>query len=190
MSRRGEQGSCWRLCPADFLIADFRFSIFDFNRQSTIGNRPLGSRSSRAACRFPSPSHGESGVSLLEVLIAVTILGLSFTAIFSGLSAALRTTNTLGGYNRLIEYAEQKLNELALDPSLGPGQVRSGVSDSGLSWRATTQLADERPSSDPERPVAQLIRISLEASWTTRGSTRSFTLQTLKLRVPEPPPAP
>lgn len=132
----------------------------------------------------------ESGVSLLEVLIAVTILGLSFTAIFSGLSAALRATDTLGGYNRLIEYSERKLDELALDPTLKPGQDRFGVSDSGIRWRATTQLADERPSSDPDRPL-QLIRISLEASWTTRGGRRSLILQTLKLRVPEAqPPAP
>jgi len=138
--------------------------------------------STRKACGFP-------GVSLLEVLIAVTILGLSFTTIFSGLSAALRTTDTLGGYNRLIEYAEQKLNELTLDPTLKPGQERFGVSGSGMRWHATTQLADQRPSSNRETPV-QLVRISLEASWTTRVGKRSITLQTLKLLVPEAPPAP
>ncbi len=128
----------------------------------------------------------ESGVSLLEVLIAVTILGLSFAAIFSGFSAALRTTDALAGHNRLIEYAERKLDEIGLDPTLEPGQDRFGVSNSGIRWRATTQLADERPSSNPNRPV-QLIRISLEASWTTRAGKRSLVLQTLKLRVPEAP---
>jgi general secretion pathway protein I len=130
-----------------------------------------------------------AGVSLLEVLIAVSLLGLSFGAIFPGLSSALRTSDLLDGYGRCVEYATAKLNDLALDPTLGPGEVRSGVSNSGVRWRATTGLVDKRPTSDPDRPV-QLIRIRLETSWNTSRGTRSFVLQTLKLRLPEPRPNP
>jgi general secretion pathway protein I len=130
-----------------------------------------------------------AGVSLLEVLIAVSLLGISFAAIFSGLSSALRTSNLLDGYGRSVEFASEKLNALALDPMLGPGEVRSGVSNSGIHWRATTQLVDKRPSSDPDRPV-QLIRIRLETSWSASRGTRSFVLQTLKLRLPQPLPNP
>src|SRR5689334_9659297 len=92
-------------------------------------------------------SGGSAGVSLLEVLIAVSLLGISFAAIFSGLSSALRTSDLLDGYGRSVEYATEKLNDLALDPTLGPGEVRSGVSDSGIRWRAITGLVDKRPSS-------------------------------------------
>lgn len=126
----------------------------------------------------------EAGVSLLEVLIAISLLAISFTAVFSGLSSALRTTDQLGGYDRSVEYATRKLNELVMDPALGPGEERSGVSGSGISWRASTVLVDERTSFNPDQPV-ELIRIRLETSWNAPAGRRSFVLQTLKLRLPE-----
>ena len=130
----------------------------------------------------------EAGISLLEVLIAISLLGVSFATIFSGFSAALRTTDRLDSFDRGNEFATRKLNELFLDPSLAAGQVRSGVSPSGLSWQARTQLVEERPLSDPKEP-AQLVRIILEVSWRTRSGRQSLNLETLKLCIPEPPPS-
>jgi type II secretory pathway pseudopilin PulG len=131
----------------------------------------------------------EAGISLLEVLIAISLLGISFATIFSGLSAALRTTDRLDGFDRGNDYAARKLSELVLDPSLAAGQVRSGVSPSGMGWQARTQLVDARPLSDPDKP-AQLVRITLEVSWSTRSGRQSLSLETLKLCLPEPPPSP
>ena len=130
----------------------------------------------------------EAGVSLLEILMAIALLGISFAAIFSGLSAALRTTDRLGLFDRGNDYAARKLSELMLDPSLAAGQVRSGVSPSGISWQARTQLMDSRPLSDPKHP-AQLVRILLKVSWSTRSGRQSLNLETLKLCIPEPPPS-
>ena len=135
------------------------------------------------------PRRGEAGVSLMEVLMATSLLGISFATIFSGLSAGLRTTGRLDSFDRGNEFATRKLNELFLDPSLAAGQVRSGVSPSGLSWQARTQLVEERPLSDPKKP-AQLVRIILEVSWRTRSGRQSLRLETLKLCIPEPPPSP
>jgi type II secretory pathway pseudopilin PulG len=132
---------------------------------------------------------GEAGISLLEILMAISLLGISFASIFSGLSAALRTTDRLDRIEQGSDYAARKLSELVLDPSLAPGEIRSGVSPSGMAWQATTQLVDTRPLSDPDAP-AQLVRINLEVSWRTRSGRQSLNLETLKLRVPEPPPAP
>ena len=130
----------------------------------------------------------EAGVSLLEILMAIALLGISFAAIFSGLSAALRTTDRLGLFDRGNDYAARKLSELMLDPSLAAGQVRSGVSPSGISWQARTQLMDSRPLFDPKKP-AQLVRITLELAWSTRSGRQSLSLETLKLFIPEPPPS-
>jgi prepilin-type N-terminal cleavage/methylation domain-containing protein len=131
---------------------------------------------------------GEDGVSLLEVLIAISLLGISFATIFSGLSAALRTTDRLDRFDRANDFAASKLSELFLDPSLAAGQVRSGVSPSGIGWQARTQLVDTRPLADPKKP-AQLVRIILEVSWRTSSGPQSLSLETLKLCIPEPPPS-
>jgi type II secretory pathway pseudopilin PulG len=131
----------------------------------------------------------EAGISLMEVLMAISLLGISFATIFSGLSAALRTTDRLELFDHANEFAAKKLNELVLDPSVADGQVRSGVSPAGISWQARTQLVDTRPLSDPKNP-AQLVRIILEVSWRTRSGQQSLNLETLKLCIPEPPPSP
>ena len=106
---------------------------------------------------------GEDGISLLEILMAIPLLGISFASIFSGLSAALRSTDHLGRIEQGSDFAARKLSELVLDPSLVPGEVRSGVSPSGLAWEATTHLVHTRPLSDSDKP-AQLVRINLEVS--------------------------
>jgi prepilin-type N-terminal cleavage/methylation domain-containing protein len=127
----------------------------------------------------------EAGVSLLEVLIAISILGIGFTAIFSGLSSALRTVERVDHYTLVTNFAADKLNEIAIDSRLEPGQVLSGVSDSGLNWRARTDLVDQRPGASADQPV-QLVRVEVQVSWETSKGFQSFALQTLKLRVPTP----
>ena len=53
---------------------------------------------------------GSAGISLLEVLMAISLLGISFATIFSGLSAALRATDHLGAFDRANAFATQKLS--------------------------------------------------------------------------------
>jgi type II secretory pathway pseudopilin PulG len=146
---------------------------------ATSGAAPARQRRQRHSC----------GISLLEVLMAIALLGISFATIFSGLSAALRATDRLSGSDRATAFATQKLNELYLDPSLQAGQVRSGVSPSGVWWEARTQAVGTRPWSDPKRPI-QLLRIDLEISWPTRLGRQSLSLETLKLCIPQPQTSP
>jgi type II secretory pathway pseudopilin PulG len=131
----------------------------------------------------------EAGVSLLEVLMAISLLGISFASIFSGLSADLRTTDRLDLIERANDYAAGRLRELMLDPSLGAGEERSGGSPLGMEWTARTRLVEARPLSDPKKP-AQLVRIILEVSWRTRSGREGLSLETLKLCIPQPPPSP
>ena len=128
-------------------------------------------------------------MSLLEVLMAISLLGVSFVTIFSGLSAGLRATDRLDLFDRANELATQKLNELFLDPSVGADQWRSGTTPSGIEWQARTELVDQRPLPGSKTP-AQLVRIDLQVSWRTRSGQQSLNLESLKLYIPPPPPSP
>lgn len=135
-------------------------------------------------CRPQYPNRrGEAGVSLLEVLIAISLLGICFAAVFSSLSTDLRAIRRLHQYDQAVEWATNHLNELTLDPTLEPGQARTGVSDSGFLWRVETELVDKRPGPAPDRPV-QLMRIVLDLSRDSVASPRIIRLETLKLRIP------
>ncbi len=127
--------------------------------------------------------HRQAGISLLEILIAISILAMSFTAIFSSMSAALRAETRLDQYRRVVDYATNKLNEVALDPDLEAGQESAGAGPSGLRWKVWTNVADTRPGLGPDRPL-QLVRIVVQVSWKGSAGPQSYVLQTLKLRYP------
>ncbi|SPE32202.1 putative General secretion pathway protein H [Acidobacteriia bacterium SbA2] len=131
----------------------------------------------------------EAGMSLLEVLMAISLLGVSFVTIFSGLSAALRATGRLDAFDRGNEFATRKLNELFLDPSLTADQLFTGTTPSGIEWEARTVLVDERPLAGSQKP-AQLVRIDLRVSWRTRAGSQNLNLESLKLCIPPSPPSP
>ena len=135
------------------------------------------------------PSRRAAGMSLLEVLMAISLLGVSFVTIFSGLSAALRATGRLDAFDRGNEFATQKLNELFLDPTFGVDQMRSGTSPSGIEWQARTELLDQRPLAGSQQS-AQLVRINLEVSWRTRLGRQTLSLESRKLFIPPAPPSP
>ncbi len=128
-------------------------------------------------------NHGQAGISLLEILIAISILAMSFTAIFSSMSAALRAESRLDQYRLVVDLATNKLNEVALDPNLVPGQDTYGISAPDLRWRVSTRVVDTRPGFGPDRPL-QLVRIVVQVSWKGSAGPQFYVLQTLKLRYP------
>ncbi len=128
-------------------------------------------------------NHDEAGISLLEILIAISILAMSFTAIFSSMSAALRAETRLDRYRAVVDFATNKLNEVTLDPNLTAGQDFYGVAAPDLHWRVWTRVADTRPGLGPDRPL-QLVRIVVQVSWKGSAGPQTYVLQTLKLRYP------
>lgn len=131
----------------------------------------------------------EAGISLLEILIAVSILGICFTALFSGFSTALRTAARIQASDRVVALATEKLNELEVDPDLRAGQRVSGMTSSGLRWEAKTELAEQGPGNSAENAI-QLVRIAVEIDWQSANGPQRFALETLKLSVPTPKGAP
>jgi len=126
--------------------------------------------------------NSQKGISLLEILIAVSLLGVAFTAVFTSLSTALRTIDRLAQYNRAVDFAHLQLNVVLLEPALEPGFQRSGVFPSGETWTARAELVEERPGPSPDRRV-QLLRVIVAVRWKLPGGWQTFTLQTLRVGV-------
>ncbi len=126
--------------------------------------------------------NSQKGISLLEILIAVSLLGVAFTAVFTGLSTALRTIDRVAQYNRAVDFALLKMNQVLLDPTLQPGFQRLGEFSSGETWAARAELVEERPGATANQRV-QLLRVAVEVRWKLSRGEQRFALQTLKLRM-------
>ena len=127
------------------------------------------------------------GFTLLEMIVATTIMAIAVVGLMSGLASATRNAARLQDYDRAVQLARVRMNELLLDRTL-PQNVRiDGLFDPAVSggmeagWQAQLSMY-ERP------PVARvndtaLDRIELQIWWTSGEQRRTFTLDAFRPRV-------
>lgn len=127
-------------------------------------------------------------MTLLEVLVAASLLGLSFAALFSVFSVSLRSIERIQAHARVAAFAEAQMNELLLtNPQ--PGGRLSGQGANGMRWEATTELFDRvrpAPLSGEAAPGPSVVRLRLTVFWKGRKTEQQYTLESLKLVMPPP----
>lgn len=130
----------------------------------------------------------DRGFTLIEVLVAFTILTLSLTALLHSFSQSTRTSVIAARYAEATTVAE---NALAIAVAQSPIEfgVADGVAANGMRWRveAAPHLVDRVASEDEESleedRLFQLVRVSVavrfDESLATAG--RSVRLSTIRL---------
>lgn len=125
---------------------------------------------SKAACR---------GFSLLEVLVAFTILAMVLGALFHLFSTGMLAAQKSDRYSRATVIAQSKLDELGVEYALSEG-VTSGTTDDDFHWRITVNAYtdDQLPATDlPLRPLS----VNVDVFWEEGGNSRTFTLMSMML---------
>ena len=127
----------------------------------------------------------QKGFTLLEILLAIVILGVSLTVIMQQFSAGLRIAYTSKTYTTAISYAKQKLEEFQLQEEIEETE-ESGDFDDGYSWRVTIvpyedYLEEEGEDEDLfELLPLEMYRLDSVVSWMEGDKEKSVLLSTLK----------
>lgn len=127
----------------------------------------------------------QKGFTLLEILLAIVILGVSLTVIMQQFSAGLRIAYTSKTYTTAISYAKQKLEEFQLQQEIVETE-ESGSFDDGYSWRVTIvpyedYLEEEGEEEDLfELLPLEMYRLDSVVSWMEGDKEKSVVLSTLK----------
>jgi len=138
----------------------------------------------------------QRGFTLLEMIVATTIMGIAVVGLLTGISGATRNAARLRDYDRVVQLARLRMNELLLDERLPRNTEISGLFDPALSgglntgWRARVTIAEESPA--PAPGDLALDRIQLEIWWMAGPQRRTFALDTYRrftLRVEDIAPA-
>jgi type II secretory pathway pseudopilin PulG len=120
-----------------------------------------------------------AGFSLLEVLVATTLMGLMLVVILQVLTSALRAQEASRSNTQAVLAAEKVLEEFSeKDLARGTFQGREGRFDYQV--RLEPQFQVPFPSRN-KRLVCSLLQVMV--SWEEQGKVKSLELQTLRTTV-------
>lgn len=126
-------------------------------------------------------SHGFSqrGFTLLEVIIALAILGVSFALAMELLANGVRSAKASEDYTQAVLLARQKIAEMAITPSLR-GSAEQGDFGGGFRWSSEVQ-----PLPQEEDLPARLYQVRVRVTWPGRRGGKSLDLYTMRMTVDE-----
>lgn len=151
------------------------------------GKRALQPPASSASHAPPRPSRRaavpgrQAGFSLIEVLVAFSIMALVLTVLFQVFSTGLRTAGMAEQYSVAQRLAHSLLEETTAVRPLQPGE-RSGEFDgTRYRWQARVEPEPDLGEGLQSERFAS-YRITVQVMWDGRGGQRDFSLSTLRLQ--------
>lgn len=130
-------------------------------------------------CRSPQNLIRQGGFSLLEVLVAFTVLALLLGILLQIFSTALQGVTLSKAYTQAALLADSKLQAVGIDPELINGTT--GTEDEQYHWRVSLQ-----PDTSLELPMVgqkqqTLYWVQVDVWWDEGYRERRFALKSLRL---------
>lgn len=129
---------------------------------------------------------GRHGFSLLEVAVAMSVLGLILVSMMQVISGGLTLEYKAGRLGHAVLRARALMDGLLTDLEVRDG-VEENVDEDGLRWRRTVRQAtpeeggvDEHDESAPDRDYA-LRHLEVIVAWSEAGGEKTYTVQSLRV---------
>lgn len=122
-------------------------------------------------------SHDEAGFTLIEILVALAILGAAFAALMPVFSDSLSRVEQLRHKVAATSKAQSLLDQFEVDSVFRKGVLQGG--DAGLSWRIDTSPYGSKE--DRESWLYDVQQVTVTVSWPSSRPQSSIMLTTLYL---------
>ena len=126
--------------------------------------------------------YSTTGFTLIEVVIAIAILGVALAVIFELFSGGLRLGRVSKEYVMAMNYASLKMEELTTK-----GEVREGTEEGEFNqeyrWQTFVKKLDLLPIEEKGidfKPPAELMNIKVNVLWKSGAKERSAAIESYK----------
>lgn len=130
-------------------------------------------------------ARSEGGFTLIEVLVALAIIGLALGAVAGVFGVGLTAYETTSAAETALAVAEEQLTLAAATPRPG---ATNGIFANRFAWQSTVApyTDPEAKAADAPRAVPPLYRIAVSVVWHDGRGTRQVSLSTLRLGAASP----
>jgi general secretion pathway protein I len=129
---------------------------------------------------------GQGGFTLVEVVVAMAILGISLVLVIELFSGGLRLGRASEEYTVAAQLARQKIEEIALYKQVQEGS-EEGEFDSTYRWQVEVKKIDLLPLANETdyKPPAYLYQIQVRIIWKSGSKERTTRVETFRAVKPE-----
>lgn len=122
------------------------------------------------------------GFTLIEVVVAMAILGVGLAVIIELFGGGLRLGRVSQEYTRAAGYARMKMEEINLASALEEG-IQEGAFDGQFRWQVEVKKVDLLPSGQETsyRPPVNLYRVRVDVLWKSGSKERAAALESYRL---------
>jgi general secretion pathway protein I len=121
----------------------------------------------------------DRGFTLIETLVAISILAISLVVILQLFSGGLKSNKLSDEYTHGIFHAREKMDEILLAKELTEGVI-DGKFDDDFRWRAKALHLDIEEAEDVKLPF-RAFNINVDVMWDAGGHEKHFTISAIKL---------
>jgi general secretion pathway protein I len=132
-------------------------------------------------------SSRNKGFTLIEVVVALAILGVALTVIIELFSGGLRLARASMEYTKAVNYARIKMEEIAVKPVVNEGTEEGVSEDKTFRWQMGVKKVDllSIDKSIDYKPPIELFQIKIDVFWKSGSKERSTSVESLKAIKPE-----
>lgn len=131
-------------------------------------------------------SNRNKGFTLIEVVVALAILGVGLTVIMELFSGGLRLARASMEYTKAVNYARTKMEEIAVKSALQEGTGEGESHDKAFRWQVAVKKVDllSIDKSMDYKPPVELFQVKIDVFWKSGSKDRSTSLESLKAIKP------
>jgi len=126
---------------------------------------------------------GERGFTLLEVLVALAILGVSLAAVYQAFGTGLRNDHQARLYEEAVALAEMRMAQVGTELPATAGRWSGEEGD--LRWTLLVQPAEDEPL-QVQPSLLRLMAVTVEVSCPQRAGESRIALSSFRLAAQPP----